>query len=178
MLPLLHSSSLRSLVFPRIRRIDSCVFDSVVSNSSLREISFEYMNLISEDLAKVAKSNSVLNKLDILECGFSFSFSPLFNSIEANSSLMELDIRLSMKPLNGRELLSLLKMLELNSTLVVLILHGALFESLKGVLDVLKVNSVLKKVTFPSLKLGCLIDILEANLPSSIISYPPSLNQF
>ncbi|KAL0239931.1 hypothetical protein GEMRC1_010039 [Eukaryota sp. GEM-RC1] len=71
LVPLLNTSSLRSLVFPSCRRsLDSTVIDAFKNNNSLHELTIIDTKINVKDLSTVLKSNTSLKKLVINECFF------------------------------------------------------------------------------------------------------------
>ncbi|KAL0240858.1 hypothetical protein GEMRC1_006094 [Eukaryota sp. GEM-RC1] len=91
-----------------------------------------------------------------------FFFSPVFKSLESNSSLVELTVD-PKEPLDDVEVQSLVEMLQANTTLVDFNLAGSGLNMLhfKKIVKMLEHNTALRQVHFPSLNLSCLIFILK-----------------
>ncbi|KAL0249164.1 hypothetical protein GEMRC1_004397 [Eukaryota sp. GEM-RC1] len=117
MIPLFSSSTLRSLVFRTER--DSSIFDALSYNSSIRKIIVEFSQLKGTN-CNILMSMIALQKLEIRGCYCAFS--TLFKSLELNSSLLELSIHQSKRPLSDQEVQDLVSMLKDNTGLLVLTL--------------------------------------------------------
>ncbi|KAL0240078.1 hypothetical protein GEMRC1_010185 [Eukaryota sp. GEM-RC1] len=164
LVPLLNTSSLRSLVFPRCRRsLDSTVIDALKYNLSLQEVSFVHSVINPGGIFQVLKSNTSLKKLKISDC----EFQHYNNFLQSNTSLLDLSITVSTprQELKGKPAKSLIKMVQMTSGLVSLSLGASLFNvhQLQTFLKALDGNSTLQKVSIPGirLKLTSLITVYE-----------------
>ncbi|KAL0233254.1 hypothetical protein GEMRC1_011999 [Eukaryota sp. GEM-RC1] len=166
LLPLLASCTLKKFVFPERMCLDSTVLGALKVNSSIREVTFNMVQFDATAISEVLKVNKSLKKLEILRC--SGSYVSIFESLVSNDSLLELIIDnspgSSFYEFTYREVEALKKMLQQNTTLLVLTLDGALISSidLEFVLKGLEKNSVLKQVRFPGLNVSCLILLFKA----------------
>ncbi|KAL0241023.1 hypothetical protein GEMRC1_006259 [Eukaryota sp. GEM-RC1] len=166
LLPLLNNSSIKTILFPRCDVSHSSFFDGLMDNSCLQELSFNHSNFCLEGLAEVIKFNKTLKKLTMLS---NSCLSPIFKSLESNNALLELDLRCS--GFDSTCLESLVGMLLRNRTLLVLTIDCSFAPAnFDSVLEALATNPVLKKVSFPSLNLGCLILIFKAKSTQNSIS--------
>ncbi|KAL0251512.1 hypothetical protein GEMRC1_000725 [Eukaryota sp. GEM-RC1] len=163
LLPLCHSTSLKSISFPRVSHFDSVLFAALGNNSSIRRIVFHDTNFKGEDLVNLLNLNRFLKVLNIRET--TISLSPIFKSLLTNNSLVELILHNANQAFNVQDAKSLCELLQLNSTLLVLNLHGSLINSLhfKNILDAIQLNSRLRAVSFPHLNLSCLTLLYEYN---------------
>ncbi|KAL0251900.1 hypothetical protein GEMRC1_001112 [Eukaryota sp. GEM-RC1] len=163
LMPLFKSNSLKSLAFPQNCSLDSRVCNALKNSLTIEELT---LNLTESHykLCQVLSSSQILKKLKILKT--SSSLSPIFESLGSNTSLLELEITHDgFRPsFNDREAASLKKMLQFNSTLLVLNLDGSLINSfhLNSILDGIQLNSGLKTVGFPHSDLSCLTLLFEA----------------
>ncbi|KAL0239814.1 hypothetical protein GEMRC1_009922 [Eukaryota sp. GEM-RC1] len=156
-------SSLKRLVFPTGCVLDSKEINTLKVNSSIEEVVLKENIYNSDDIAEVLTINSSLQKIEIedyyLACDVALS--PIFKSLEANTSLLELVINCR-KSLSPQESESLLTMLQRNTTLLVLSLDLK-FKSIlfNDILTGLESNSNLMKVFFLSLDLSFLISVFK-----------------
>ncbi|KAL0239503.1 hypothetical protein GEMRC1_009611 [Eukaryota sp. GEM-RC1] len=172
LVPLLNTSSLRSLVFPRCDSLDSTVIHAFKYNLSLQEISFVESDINPDCLFQVLKNNTSLKKLKISEC----EFEHYRNFLQSSTSLLDLSITVSTsrKELDGKPAKSLIKMVQMTSGLVSLSLGASLFKfhQLLIFLKALEANSTLQKVSFPGiiLKLPSLISVFKILSPLKLRS--------
>ncbi|KAL0241735.1 hypothetical protein GEMRC1_006970 [Eukaryota sp. GEM-RC1] len=144
LLPLLCSSTLKTIVFPRGFSLDFTNFDALKNNSSIQEVSF-HENEFSYGIVNVLNSNTTIKKL---EMSITNGSSPsIFKSLESNTSLLELIFHDLPGIPRGNEVQSIESMLRHNSNLIVLNLDMNLnsFE-FRNLLDGILCNSGLKKV--------------------------------
>ncbi|KAL0242591.1 hypothetical protein GEMRC1_005154 [Eukaryota sp. GEM-RC1] len=169
-IPLLRSFSLKSILFPRVSQTNSKVFSALVSNTSLQEVSFFDTKIDIDGLSEVLTCNTNLRKLSL--SGISTDFSSLFNSLTINSSLVELCLSRTRWRLDENQASLLVEMLKKNTGLLVLTLDSYLFKSIsfKNILIAIQTNSILKKVSLPSLNLNCLITLYKAMFTNEITS--------
>ncbi|KAL0228901.1 hypothetical protein GEMRC1_013521 [Eukaryota sp. GEM-RC1] len=161
LLGLIGMTSLKCLLLPGLRDLDSRVFKALSKNSSLREVTVTKANFVSEEVESWLTHNTFLKKLELRQC--SASISPLFKYFGLNSSILELTLSGIGIEFNNQEVNSFIEMLQANSTVSLLNLDGSCFDSskFKTVLKVLETNTSLRKVHFPFLNLSCLITMFE-----------------
>ncbi|KAL0248743.1 hypothetical protein GEMRC1_003977 [Eukaryota sp. GEM-RC1] len=174
-IPLLRSSTIQNLKFPQVEFIDSTVFSVLRTNTSIRELTLG-ANFNAEDLCEVLKFNKCLRKLELRQCPRLLS--PIFKSLEFNSTLLELVIEKSCQKLVDHESEALVDMIKINKNLLVLYLTGSLINSnhFNYILSSFENNSTLKKVFLPSLDLGCLMTLFTHKSfirSKSLIDYSP-----
>ncbi|KAL0233031.1 hypothetical protein GEMRC1_011778 [Eukaryota sp. GEM-RC1] len=148
LLPLLSSSTLKSLVFPSFLPLDSTVLEALKDNSCIQEVTF--LNVFNYDLlGSILDNNTSLKKLEISipnsRHPFNDSLSPIFKSLESNTSLLELIVHNPNQ--NNLDAQSIELMLRHNTGLIVLNLdlnfNSQVFRNL---LVGVQFNSRLKKV--------------------------------
>ncbi|KAL0251957.1 hypothetical protein GEMRC1_001169 [Eukaryota sp. GEM-RC1] len=173
LLPLLKSSSLRSVKFPLNCRLDSFVFDVLKINSNIREVVIQNCKFDSQDLAEVLKCNTSLKKLEI---GGPLTIS-LCKSLETNTSLLEFVVHNSNwfpngSPINDQIPQSLSELLRRNTGLAVLNIDCRFASSshFKTFLKGLEQNSTVKKVIVPELNFACLMLVFEAEYNGKLSS--------
>ncbi|KAL0251737.1 hypothetical protein GEMRC1_000949 [Eukaryota sp. GEM-RC1] len=165
LLPLLKSSSLRSVKFPLNCRLDSFVFDVLKINSNIREVVIQNCKFDSQDLTEILKCNTSLKKLEI---GGPLTIS-LCKALETNTSLLEFVVHNSNwfpngSPINDQIPQSLSELLRRNTSLAVLNIDCRFASSsqFKTFLKGFEQNSTVKKVILPELNFACLMLVFEA----------------
>ncbi|KAL0231786.1 hypothetical protein GEMRC1_011190 [Eukaryota sp. GEM-RC1] len=160
MIPLFSSTTLTSLEFRA--EVDSSIVDALRNNSSIREITVDLTELNAVNCSSLM-SMTALQKLEIRKCYRDYSI--LFKSLELNSSLLELSIHESKRPLSDQEVEDLVSMFKTNTGLLAVTIDGSMLNFSQSVLILkgLVNNSTLKKIDFPKLKLNLhqLIQILK-----------------
>ncbi|KAL0249169.1 hypothetical protein GEMRC1_004402 [Eukaryota sp. GEM-RC1] len=160
MIPLFSSTTLRSLILGT--ELDSSTDEALRNNSSIREITVQFSQLKGTNCNSLM-SMTALQKLEIRGCYCDFS--TIFKSLELNSSLLELSIHQSKRPLSDQEVQDLVSMLKNNTGLLVVTLDDSVLNFSQSVIIIkgLVNNSTLKKVDFPNLQLTVsqLIQILK-----------------
>ncbi|KAL0251849.1 hypothetical protein GEMRC1_001061 [Eukaryota sp. GEM-RC1] len=157
--PLLTSSSLKYICFPSRCFIDSSVCNGLKNSSLLKTVTFNDSVVSGKELAQVLHTPNSLRKLELQNCNVCLS--PVFDSLQLNTSVVELVISNSSASLNNKDFESLAKMLQINTCLLSINLVGIRFKTsqLKCILKCLKYNSVLKKIRFSECDLCSLIMI-------------------
>ncbi|KAL0229264.1 hypothetical protein GEMRC1_013883 [Eukaryota sp. GEM-RC1] len=156
-LPLFKSLMLKSLVCPPCNRIVDPIYSALKNNTNIKELTFVETTVNTLEIADALQSNTYLKKLEIFSCDLSYS--PLFEFLSTNHSLLELVLRNDSYSFSDDEVHSLVEMVQVNSTLLVLTIGGILCYSPQfcKVLQALVNDSGLKKVTFQFLDLSVLV---------------------
>ncbi|KAL0246692.1 hypothetical protein GEMRC1_007903 [Eukaryota sp. GEM-RC1] len=168
LVPVISNYCLRKIQFSRGCNLDSFVFDAIKNSSSINQLIIEENGFNVGQLSEVLKSNQFLKFLELRYCHLPFA--PIFKSLESNSTLVEVIIRDSDQLLNDDDVFSLVEMLQTNAGLLVFncdCLFSS-FAQFTSVLTGLQNNSILRKVSFPSLDLNFSSLITVFNFLSSI----------
>ncbi|KAL0239713.1 hypothetical protein GEMRC1_009821 [Eukaryota sp. GEM-RC1] len=167
LVPLLNTSSIRSLVFPSCYSLDSTVIEALKCNLSLQEISF---GGTPAHLYEVFKYNTCFKKVKLSER----SFVSNVDFLESNSSLVELSLYWSTCSNDGIQVESLIRMVKRYTGLFELIINVSTFKfrQLQTFLKALETNSTLQKVSFPGIRLTLtsLIVVYETLCPLKLRS--------
>ncbi|KAL0242705.1 hypothetical protein GEMRC1_005268 [Eukaryota sp. GEM-RC1] len=175
-LPLLNCPTLKTLKLTSRSTIDSQVFPILVNNKSLEVLELPYIKLKENtfvDICEVLKFNNVLKKLAVPKG--KFSFSPVFNSLITNNSLIELEIHDMYQQFSSEETELFLQMLRENTRLRILRLSNHSFDSsfINQIFQSLSVNSTLIQLFLPHLKLPALVACFEGlcsyNITTNIV---------
>ncbi|KAL0248400.1 hypothetical protein GEMRC1_003636 [Eukaryota sp. GEM-RC1] len=160
-IPLLNSSTLQSISFPPLSEFNE-VCAAILNNSSISVITFTKSSFDSSDLVNILKFCDSLKKLELRDC--LCNFSPIFKSLESNTSLIELSFSNTKKSLSDEEVQSVSEMLRHNATLIELRIPGSStsFNHFKMIIDGLETNSTLKTLIAPTLDFKSLILLYEA----------------
>ncbi|KAL0240002.1 hypothetical protein GEMRC1_010110 [Eukaryota sp. GEM-RC1] len=149
--PLFSSSSIENLVIPS-GKIFPSVFAPLKCNLSLQELNMVHVQFDANDIADVLKHNTVLKRFEITHTGSVFT--PIFKSVESNSSLKDLLLHGYpgyMGTFEDKEYGALCKMLRKNKSLLILNFPGSLmiFSEFTLIVEALKEHQVIKKVIMP-----------------------------
>ncbi|KAL0239740.1 hypothetical protein GEMRC1_009848 [Eukaryota sp. GEM-RC1] len=166
--PLMSSSSIKSIVFPHNFDFDSSVINSINENSAITTVCLKKTECTSpsvySSIANLIKFDNSLKKmvLDVCKC----YLPSIFESLGTNTSLLELILHsygCGCKIEGLRNEQSLFRMIQRNTSLLVLSLGGSIFDSflLSAAMRALKSRS-------SSLKIVCLSDL---QFKSVVLSY-------
>ncbi|KAL0239625.1 hypothetical protein GEMRC1_009733 [Eukaryota sp. GEM-RC1] len=161
LLPLLKNSRLKSIAYSNCACIDSTILNDFKHHCSLTEVTFYTTRFVAE-ISEIFKFNTSLKKLELRKCDVRLS--TLFQTLQSNSSLLELDLAEQVGTIfKYEDVQSLIGMILNNHSLLVLRLNVLHYDSfdIERILESLEGNYILKKVSFHYFHLRCLITFFK-----------------